>query len=434
MIAGSDLVYGEGQTTRLWTHSDLYNYCIPDKMGTMISWIDLYFQNCHLYNPTLPQYVVDQHFYDLPLPLLHIMLACCWPFSSLHIDVFTEHIEISKATKHKVLEPPSLMGVLTELHYSSYYNWSGNTSGQIFSGTLAIRMAQMIRLGKMRVAPIVSVHTNCILDAEILRELECRTYLYSYILDFYGRAIYDLPCFIKQPVDSDMLTYFDLYGGKDSLYPYNSYVFLTSHLVISKLFIPLITIGRRYYDLLDDNINDKKSILNQLDLESILAELGHWRSLQHNLEPITTAPIMGLNMCSILDSYMLMTYHFLNLIVLTKSFVDKIEKADLHDSILIQAYHHATSMGELIREQLLNNPRFENMPILAGKCVFISGVYLCAFAHRMPEIARNVVEHIEALGAISEYSLKTYNSAYADQLNIFVLDPLAGIEFMRNYK
>jgi hypothetical protein len=120
------------------------------------------------------------------------------------------------------MEPPSLVGILTELHFCNYYHWSGNISSLIFSGTLAIRMGQMLGLDEMRPNTIVSVRTKVPLESTVSQELGCRAYLYSYILDFYGRAIFNLPCFIDQPINPKMLSYFDMFGGKNSLYQYHS--------------------------------------------------------------------------------------------------------------------------------------------------------------------------------------------------------------------
>jgi hypothetical protein len=201
-------------------------------------------------------------------------------------------------------------------------------------------------------------------------------------------------------------------------------------LTISKFFIPLIAIGKKYYQLLDDQSNGIDFTIEQKDLDSILDELSHWRMLQQELEPVPETPVSYLNMYSFWDSYILMTYDFLSLVILSKKFATKIESAELHDPTLSSAYHHATHTGKLIRGQLMHNPKFDNMPVLTGKCIFISGVYLCAFGHRIPEVISTVQDHITALRAIAEYASKAY-VAVADQLAMFMSEPSAAIQFIQ---
>jgi hypothetical protein len=222
MISASETSSDSTVIQRQWTHDDLYTYCITDKVGNYLPWLDVYYGQTHLLNPTIPRYVMDSYFHDLPLSLIHSMLACCWPFSTFPFQIFEEHLSIAKATKSEYLEPTTLVGILIELHFSNYYHWCGNISALIFSTTLSIRMAQLLRLGQMREAPIVSVQTHLPLDLSISKELGCRAYLYCYLTDFYGRALFNLPCFIRHSISPEMLSYFELYGGKNSLYQYHS--------------------------------------------------------------------------------------------------------------------------------------------------------------------------------------------------------------------
>jgi hypothetical protein len=193
----------------------------------------------------------------------------------------------------------------------------------------------------------------------------------------------------------------------------------------------LVAIGRKYFELLDEKNYDNQSTYSEEETNLLLKELMEWRTAQNEFDPIPDEPVVFLNMYSFWDSYMLMTYNFLTLIVLSKQFSRKIHTAPLHDMTLQSAYHHANHTTKLIRGQLMHNPQFDNMPVLTGKCVFISGVFLCAYGYRDPLALSNVNEHVTALHSIAQYASKTYLNV-ADQLAAFMSDPLRAIHFIQS--
>jgi hypothetical protein len=193
----------------------------------------------------------------------------------------------------------------------------------------------------------------------------------------------------------------------------------------------LVAIGRRYFELLDEKYYDTQGIQWEEELDVLLKNLMEWRAANPDFDPVPDEPVAFLNLYSFWDTYMLMTYDFLMLIMLSKQFSRKIHTAPLHDATLQTAYHHAIHTSKLIRGQLMHNPQFDNLPVLAGKCVFISGVFLCAYGYRDPLALSNVDVHVTALHSIAHYASKTYMNL-ADQLSSFRSDPLRSIHFIQS--
>jgi hypothetical protein len=137
------------------------------------------------------------------------MIACCQPHSMESTELFNSHFEICSQTKGPYVDPTSLFGILIELHMTVYYVFSSRATSAIYSGTLCIRMGQMLGIHEFRELHMMSARTNSYLAPGISRELGARCWVYLYCVDFYSRPLFHVPSCIHQDISEEMLKYFD---------------------------------------------------------------------------------------------------------------------------------------------------------------------------------------------------------------------------------
>jgi hypothetical protein len=193
-----------------WNHKDIAELKLVNKQGTAVYWTDIYFDQVYKQSGLFPKKIFDAHFYDLPLPLLHAMITCCEPFSVESKKLFSYHFDVCMNTKAPFLDPISLFGVFIELHLTIYYMFSSRTTSAIYSGTLCIRMGQILGIHEYRDLPKLLVSSGNYLPSSVCRELGSRSWLYLYFSDFYVRPLFHIPSCIHQDVSNELLQYFSL--------------------------------------------------------------------------------------------------------------------------------------------------------------------------------------------------------------------------------
>jgi hypothetical protein len=393
-----------------WSTKKFTILTLRDKAGNEVHWLDLYYMKMHSLLGVLPRSILDRHFYDFPPMLYHSMLATCFDQSDYPFAAFESHHNLSanRPTDKNV----TLYDVLIDIHVFAFHY----LRNQIDAAMLTIM--KMLTACRLLGLPH-SITRTTRLPPEVEHELDARSWIYLYMVDYFSSVVLRLPCVVQEHVPAHMLHFFTHTAYANSLHPPDN------HLSYSFHFVPLFKIGRK--QLVIQRLPNDHS--KESRRKEVIVELEEWKLKLPKLVPFPAHPISYVAPTSIWDTYLLSMYHYLYLMAMKDELISLVEHGIKFHSVLQEGAKQTKQLSEILKGTKLHCAELDRLPGMMGQCIFIGGVFGCALALWEQESMQLVEEHISLLESVNHLS-SVFDNAQ-DLLVQFRKTPQAALEYLK---
>jgi energy-converting hydrogenase Eha subunit E len=165
-----------------------------------------------------------------------------------------------------------------------------------------------------------------------------------------------------------------------------------------------------------------------MELHSMTVDLHAYRTKLPNY-PLSKDSI-SFDQRSIWENYVYMIYYFIELLLYVPPYTLQIETASLDHPMIQSTLGTCVAIVRLLQAHLRHNPSFNQMPILIGRVVMLSGVTLAAYSHRDPHVKDYVADHIRALQSIGQHFSAVFLS-YAEELKLMSFNSADAIQYLK---
>jgi hypothetical protein len=359
----------------------------------------------------IPKELFLQRMEDFPTYLLHSMLACCYKSSVLPISVFDPHFQ--SAVKLMNPDKLSVFTCMSEIALAMFCYFSGYQSYGIPFFTRAIATSNLIGLSQGYIDPIPGF------DADEQGILALRTWMSLYSVDYFYRLLWKVPCFMSAEVPANISEYFKKYVNKGQLFQEDNMLSFSIYL------IPLYNIGKRFYHHLDGNcaVSEMDRIIDQLT-----SELNQWQASLPSLDPFTDAKTGSFTTERFWDTFLMINYHILFMVIMSHRFARKIEHSPLSDPAIYQSQLHANRITSLFVGCTHHYQSFERMTGMLAQYAFLSACIHCALGFRDSNLLQKALLHLRFLRTplVQKFDFKV-----TPQLEKFTNQPYLAIEHLK---
>jgi hypothetical protein len=407
----SDKKSSDGIATYEWTAKKFALFTLPDKAGNEVHWLDLYYMKMHALLGVVPRYILDRHFYDFPPMLYHAMLATCFDRSEEPFGVFESHHDL--AANRPTDKNNTLYDVLIDIHVFTFHYLRNQIDSAMHTIMKILTACRLLGL------PHCITRTTQ-LPPEAEHELDSRSWIYLYMIDYFSSVVLKLPCVIQEHVPAHMLHFFTHTAYANNLYPPDN------HLSYSFHFVPLIRIGRKQLA----NQRLPNSSIKETRAKEMASELAEWKLRLPKLVPFPTHHSSYVAPTSIWDTYLLSMYHYLYLMVMKDELVSLlVDRATEDHYVLQECAKQGKELSELLKGTKMHCADLDHLPGMMGQCIFIGGVFDCALSLWNRESIEWVENHISLLQSVNHLS-SVFNNAH-DLLIRFRETPIDALEFLK---
>jgi hypothetical protein len=191
----------------IWTHDLFLKLRLPDDMGKMVPWIEVFYTWSFGRLPVFTREFIDTYYYDLPIELLNGMFVSCMQERFRHMEEFKIHLEITNRYIYETLPKPTIYTLIMTYYHTMYcYVQQQTIKAATYMG-LAIRLCHELQLHQSNDTPIYSVKTPLKqFRLKDTRRVLTAAWLFSYIQDFYLQAVSGTPHSTQCDFNMDILS------------------------------------------------------------------------------------------------------------------------------------------------------------------------------------------------------------------------------------
>jgi hypothetical protein len=384
---------------------------LPNSTGEQSYWVDMFYNHLNYDFGIIPKDLFERNMDKFPTFLLHSMLACCYKSSVLPLSVFDPHFQ--SALKLMNPEKLSIFNCISEVSMALFCYFAGYSSFGIPFFTRAITTANLIGLSQG------FTDASCPIDQEDYQILALRTWVCLYSVDYYYRAMWDVPCLMSSEIPPNVMNYFTNYVSKSQLFQEDNLLSFSIYLV------PLFNIGKRFYHHLDGNCS-----VEQMDqvIDELTSELNRWYVTLPPIKPFLEREDVPFSTETFWDTYLLMNYHELFLTIMTHRYARVIDRAPLSHPAIHHCQVHANSFTSLFKGCAKHYQSFERMAGMLARYVFVSGIIHCSLGYRDAQLLQKAVWHLRLL---QSSGLAKYQFKNGPLLEKCIQQPFMAIEYLK---
>jgi hypothetical protein len=395
----------------LWTSKDFQQLMLPDCSGNAVYWVDMFYKELDHDFGIIPKGLFLDRIDSFPPYLLHSMLACCYKASVLPLSAFDPHFQ--SAVKLMNPDKLSVFTCMAEISLAMFCYFSGYQSYGIPFFTRAIATSNLIGLSQGYADPIPGF------DTEEQRILALRTWMSLYSVDYFYRLLWKVPCLMSPDVPAPISAYFKKYVTKGQLFQEDNMLSFSIYL------IPLYNIGKRFFHHLDGNssIEDMDSMIDQLT-----SELNQWQAGLPGLDPFTECKEGNFTTERFWDTFLMINYHLLYMVIMSHRFARRIEHSPLSDPAIYHSQQHANRITSLFVGCTHHYQSFERMTGMLAQYAFLSALIHCSLGFRDSCLLQKALLHLRFL---KTPPVQKFDFKVTPQLEKYTNQPYLAIEHLK---
>ena len=202
-------------TQLAWDHESLLNQQLLDSSAENTPWLENYYKVAYPRISIIPQEFISNHFFDIPLYLLHAMISCCFTgIEAVNPNLIVHHLESLKLLQD-YMDVPDIFTVTALCHISHYFLRTGSMSKCVAYFALAVRHSHLLRLER-DIAPSIIVLSQAGIAINV-NDIIVGSSLHLYQYDYYLSVAAEIPFLMH----TDIPEYLNNIYAENSLHLYH---------------------------------------------------------------------------------------------------------------------------------------------------------------------------------------------------------------------